>query len=293
MDLTWPPPYVPPTRARRGETGTSHFEGLTYARTPGYRPVLLDLHVPAADTPPPVVVWIHGGAWLEGDRRFPPPTVTEQQLFGGLLAAGLAVATVDYRHSREAHFPAQLHDVKAAVRYLRRFADPFGVDGSRIGVWGESAGGHLAALLALTGPGRLEGTEGVPGEDSTVSAVVDWYGVSDLPAMGKLDRPAPPGRPVPERQLVGGSEEEWPELALAASPVAYADRVGPPFLLIHGLADTIVPHSQSEVLADRLRDSGTEVELHSVPGADHIFMGVRDVGPLVAESVAFLRDRLG
>ncbi|WP_018685853.1 alpha/beta hydrolase [Actinokineospora enzanensis] len=293
MDLIWPPPpYRPPTPARVTEDGTRFFDGLMYSANPGYRPVLLDVHVPAVAEPPPVVVWIHGGAWLEGDRRFPPPTVSADSLFGGLLRAGFAVVTVDYRHSAEAVFPAQLHDVKAAVRYVRKFAGLLGVDGSRIGVWGESAGGHLAALVGLTGPGRLEGEVGVPGDDSGVAVVVDWYGVSDLALIAASGRPLDPGMPNPERELVGGSDAEWPALAAAASPVTYADRVGPPFLLMHGTGDTTVGFAQSEALERRLRESGTSVTLRPVVGADHIFLGVEDVDALVAESIAFLTEHL-
>ncbi|MCZ0991300.1 alpha/beta hydrolase [Streptomyces diastatochromogenes] len=129
--------------------GVRHFDGLTYARTPGYRPRLLDVHVPATEGAVAAVVWIHGGGWLEGDRRYPPPTVPVELLHGAVLGAGLALVCVDYRHSLEAPFPAQLHDVKAAIRYVRRHAGLFGVDPERIGAWGESAGGHLAALAGL------------------------------------------------------------------------------------------------------------------------------------------------
>src|SRR6188768_351395 len=161
------PPVEPITRA----DGSRRFAGISYALISGYRPLQLDLWVPPAPAPPPLVVWIHGGAWLSGDRRYLPETLRPDQLFDALLAAGLAVATVDYRLAREAPFPAQLHDVKAALRYLRAFAAELGVDAGRAGVWGESAGGHLAALLALTaGRPDLEGDVGVPGRTGGVDA---------------------------------------------------------------------------------------------------------------------------
>ncbi|MFB7268184.1 alpha/beta hydrolase fold domain-containing protein, partial [Streptomyces nojiriensis] len=165
-DMTWPPPpYRSPVPPVTGADGVRRFDGITYATTPGYRPRLLDVQVPAGEGPFPAVVWIHGGGWLDGDRRYPPPTVPAGLLHGAVLAAGLALVSIDYRHSLEAPFPAQLHDVKAAIRYVRAFAGDLGIDPDRIGVWGESAGGHLAALAGLVGPdsprgAALEGAEG-------------------------------------------------------------------------------------------------------------------------------------
>ncbi|MBT2469827.1 alpha/beta hydrolase [Streptomyces sp. ISL-66] len=301
LDLAWPPPPygqpVPPTVA---EGGVRRFDGATYATTPGYRPRLLDVHVPPVDGPVPAVVWIHGGGWLDGDRRYPPPTVPAALLHGAVLGAGLALVSIDYRHSLEAPFPAQLHDVKAAIRYVRHFADVFGIDPERIGVWGESAGGHLAALAGLVRSGSpdgaaLEGTEGVGAGDTAVKAVVDWYGVSEIVALLSHPMPVPPGVefPDPYAALLGGNAEERPELARAASPVTYADGTAlPPFLLVHGTSDGLVPYSQSVLLAQALEDAGGDVTLQPVEGADHIFLGVPDVTPIVSAGVAFLTRHL-
>lgn len=304
VDMEWPPPpFLTPAPPLVGQDGVRRYEGLTYARTPGYRPRLLDAHVPASDKPVPAVVWIHGGGWLDGDRRFPPPTVPVELLYGTILNAGLAVVSIDYRHSLEAPFPAQLHDVKAAIRYVRRFAAALGIDKDRIGVWGESAGGHLAALAGLVRADStetavdLEGAEGVRDEDSSVRAVVDWYGVSDLVALLSQTLPAVPSGPEypnPFTALLGGTHGDLPELARAASPVTYAGpATPPPFLLIHGTADGLVPYSQSEVLADALQGAGGQVTLNPVEGADHIFLGAPDVTPIVYASVAFLARHLG
>lgn len=304
LDTGWPPPaFLPPPPPLAGQDGVRHFDGVTYASTPGYRPRLLDAFIPASESPVPVVVWIHGGGWLEGDRRYPPPTVPVELLHGAVLGAGLALVSIDYRHSLEAPFPAQLHDVKAAVRYVRRFAAELGVDKDRIGVWGESAGGHLAALAGLVRAdsaqrgAELEGDIGVCDEDSSVQAVVDWYGVSDLvPLLAHALPPSPTGAeyPNPFTALLGGTAEQHPHLARAASPVTYADTAAaPPFLLIHGTADGLVPYSQSEVLADALGRVGADVTLQPVPGADHIFLGAPDVTPIVSQSVAFLTRHLG
>ncbi|MFB7507680.1 alpha/beta hydrolase [Streptomyces broussonetiae] len=301
LDTGWPPPpFRAPSPAVTGTDGVRHFDGLTYATSPGYRPRLLDVHVPPAEGPVPAVVWIHGGGWLEGDRRCPPPTVPVELLHGTVLDAGLALISVDYRHSLEAPFPAQLHDVKAAIRYVRRHAGELGVDGERIGVWGESAGGHLAALAGLVradahGAG-LEGNEGVPDETSAVRAVVDWYGVSDIETLVAHPLPPMPGEPSypnPITTLLGGPEEERQERARAAAPLTYATgATPPPFLLIHGREDQVVPYSQSETLARALTDAGGEVTLRPVEGADHIFLGSAEVPDIVAHSVAFLRRHL-
>ncbi len=219
-----------------------------------------------------------------------------------MLAAGLALVSIDYRHSLEAPFPAQLHDVKAAIRYVRSFAGVLGIDPDRIAVWGESAGGHLAALAGLTrpdGPGgaELEGTQGVGSGETGVLAVVDWYGVSDLVALA--GHPLPPMAsgmefPDPYEALLGASVAERPESARAASPVTYAEGSNPPpFLLVHGTRDGLVPYSQSEVLAAALKSAGGEVVLQPVEGADHIFLGSPDITAIVEESVAFLTRHLG
>ena len=176
--------------------------------------------------PAPLVVWIHGGAWMIGDRRYLPETLRPNQIFDELLAAGLAVATIDYRHALEAPFPAQLHDAKAAVRYLRAHADELGIDAARIGVWGESAGGHLAALVGLTAHRPdLEGDLGVVGPSSAVDVVVDWYGVSDLTTMPRMTPPPeiaamlpPELLDAPEDVLVAGLDEETRADASPVSP---------------------------------------------------------------------------
>src|SRR5215211_4857171 len=182
-EVEWrgPPLFLPPPEPRVQEDGSRRYEGITYAAIMGYRPLQLDVWVPPSSALPPLVIWIHGGAWLFGDRRYLPETLRPNQLFDELIKAGLAVATIDYRHALEAHFPTQLHDAKAAIRYLRAHADVLGIDTTKIGVWGESAGGHLAALVGLTGEhAELEGALGVLRQSSAVDVVVDWYGPADL-----------------------------------------------------------------------------------------------------------------
>ncbi|MGV8965708.1 MAG: alpha/beta hydrolase fold domain-containing protein [Cellulomonas sp.] len=262
---------------------TSH-RGVTYAEVRGFRPLLLDVHVPAGATGPvPCVVWVHGGGWEAGDRRFTPSTWPPDYLFEALVAAGLAVATVDYRFSGEAAFPAALHDVKAAVRFLRLHAEVLGIDPGRFGVCGESAGGHLAAMIALTGDEpAYEGTVGVRGPSTTVQAAVVLYGVTDFTTRRSAHPLAADAESdATESRFLGGIPTEVPAVAAAASPVTRATSSAPPMLLLSGDADTVVPYEQSERLRDALRAAGApDVTLHLVPGADHCFEGTNPEPPL-------------
>ena len=292
-----PDRFLPPTEPTRIDGGALHYSGVTYAVAFGFRPLQLDLWVPATEPPAPLVVWIHGGGFMFGDRRYLPETLRPNQVFDALLEAGLAVATIDYRHALEAPFPAQLHDAKAAVRYLRAHADELGLSTERIGVMGESAGGHIAALVGLTAHRPdLEGSHGVVGPSSAVDVVVDWYGLADLSTMPRQTLPPqiaaklPPELVVPpEDHLTRGLEGT----ALAdASPVTHVTPDSPPFLLVHGTADWLVPYAQSEQLAQALTDAGVDARLVPVEGAQHIFDGHDDIDGLVALSVGYLAEAL-
>jgi acetyl esterase/lipase len=282
--MTSPPPWSDPVRPWRRSDGVTRYDGISYAIVRGVRPLLLDLWVPPSDAPPPVVVWIHGGAWREGDRRYLPPTMVPDSLFEKAVAAGLAIATVDYRLSGEASFPVQLHDVKAAIRYLRHHAGALGIDASRIGAGGESAGGHLAALAALTPDasgdleGDLEGDVGVTGPSSRLACVVPWYALLDARPLDLDDADDVVAA------LLGGRSAE---LARRASPAAYVTADAPPFLLIHGDADAVVPVEQSERMDERLRAAGAPSEFVRVPGAEHCFDGYPDIDALLDRTVAF------
>jgi acetyl esterase/lipase len=292
-----PARFLPPHEPTKRDDGALHHSGLTYAVAFGYRPLQLDLWVPAGDGPAPVVVWVHGGGFMFGDRRILPETFRPNQVFDALLDAGLAVATIDYRHALEAPFPAQLHDAKAAVRYLRAFADELGISTGRIGAMGESAGGHIVAALGLTAHrADLEGSHGVVGPSSAVDVVVDWYGVSDLTTMPRHTLPPevaaklPPELVTPpEDQLTRGLEGD----AFAdASPITHVTPDAPPFLLVHGTADWLVPYSQSEQLHAALTAAGVEARLVPVEGAQHIFDGHDDIDGLVRLSVDYLAEKL-
>ncbi len=305
-----PPPFpayqLPGSPEEVSEHSLVHRE-VSYAIAVGFRRLAMDIWLPrkATDRAVPLAVWIHGGAFQLGDRRELPPTFAPESVFRLLNEAGIACATVDYRHALEAPFPAQLHDIKAAVRYLREHAGILGIDAARIGAWGESAGGHLAALLGLTGAREdLEGGLGVQGQSSAVSAVVDFYGVSSLGVMppmaatgdfmsAALLAAVPEGMTLePGPMLVGGSTD--PALLDAASPLGYVSAGAPPFLLIHGDGDGLVPLSQSELLAEALARAGVRQELITIEGGDHCFFFAEDqMDRILSTAVAFLARELG
>ena len=262
--------------------------GLAYAAPIGFRPLLLDLYLPAAGADPaPLVVFMHGGGWLRGDRSMVSPSFASWRPgpLARLAAAGFAVASVDYRLSGEARFPAQLEDVSAAVDWLTGQAAEYGFDASRIVLWGESAGAHLAALLGLRSPGP------------PVRGVVDWYGPADLAALDEQVGAAGALTDDPldtrEARLLGAAVAEVPELARAASPISHVRAGAPPFLIAHGTADRAVPFSQSEALAAALAEAGVGVRLEAVEGADHMWIGVDDLTPLFDGVVAFAREVTG
>ncbi|WP_249523005.1 alpha/beta fold hydrolase [Modestobacter marinus] len=279
------------TAPRTGAGGVRVLSGVPFAALPGARPLELDLYLPAEDGPAPVVVFLHGGGWRLGSRRSAGPAYREADPtpFEAVAQAGVAVASVDYRLSGEAVWPAQLHDAKAAVRWLRSRAAELGVDADRVAAWGESAGGHLAELLGLVTDPALEGEVGVTGPSSAVSAVAAWYAPSDVAAVATdigNDPAAPDSR---EAQLLGAPVSTVPELAAQAGPLTHASPSAPPFLLLHGRADRFVPCVQSERLAGLLPD----VQLHTYDGADHMWLGAPDAATdALARTVAFLRRHL-
>jgi acetyl esterase/lipase len=247
---------------------------VVFAEREGFRALELDLYRPDnGDGPAPIVLYVHGGGWRVSHRSRAPRETREWSpgFFERLTDAGFVVAASDYRFSDEALFPAQLDDVLEAVRWLGEHAVYLGVDRTRLALWGASAGGHLAALAALVS------------EAPPVNGVVAWYPITDLLA---LDQDA---TDTYEAHLLGGPIGQRADLARRASPVTYVRADAPPFLLQHGEADTWVPCTQSQRLAEALQDAGAMVELQTVPDADHFFEGAPDVEGLFDRAVGFLR----
>jgi acetyl esterase/lipase len=228
----------------------------------------LDLYVPRKAREIPLIVWIHGGAFLFGSKEgFPVEPVPLH-----LLLDGYAVASINYRLSPEALFPAQLEDCKAAIRWLRAQAEEFGLDPNRIGVWGASAGGHLAALLGTAGAIRdFEVGENL-NYSSRVQAVCDFFGPTDFLQMDAHRLPDGQihnGSESPESKLIGGPIQDNPEKVRRANPITYLGKSAPPFLIVHGTLDRLVPFNQSQLLAAALETGGASVQFHPVEGGGH------------------------
>lgn len=236
----------------------------------GHERQKLDLFVPEnAAAPLPLIIWIHGGAWSAGSKDGCPP------LRQGYTGRGYAVASLNYRLSQHAIFPAQIQDCKAAIRWLRAHARDYNLDAARIGVWGSSAGGHLVALLGTSG-GVAEFDVGENlHQSSRVQCVMDDYGPTDFPQM---DAHRPPGATLvhssptsPESRLIG-ADITLPASAARvarANPIIYVTRDDAPFLINHGDQDGAVPHHQSELLFAALKAAGVPVRLNTVRGGGH------------------------
>lgn len=235
---------------------------LVFAAPDGHE-LKLDLYFPDEAKDPPLVVFIHGGGWKSGSyKRCLTPWLTDY---------GFAVASISYRLTGKAVFPAQVHDCKAAVRWLRANADKYGYDADRIGVAGTSAGGHLALFLGVTGGDRsFEGKVGGNlDQGSEVQAVADYYGPTDfvLRAGNQPAKTEKPGSPV--RGLLGKPASEDLDLARRASPAFHVSKGDPPLLILHGDQDKVVMLDQAERIAEAYRKAELDVTLETVPGGGH------------------------
>jgi acetyl esterase/lipase len=222
----------------------------------------LDIYVPAGDGPFPLLVWVHGGAWRAGSK--------DGNVFGlPMLAKGYAVASINYRYTNHAIYPAQIHDCKGAIRFLRASAKKYKLDEKHFGVSGGSAGGHLVALLGTTGGvDELEGDVGGNSKfSSRVQAVCDIFGPTDIHRMG--DSAGFPKETHPIRQLLGGTVDEKKELCDQASPVKFVTKDDAPFIILHGTKDPLVPVEQSQLMHDELKKGGVESTLIVIEGAGH------------------------
>ena len=237
---------------------------LEYARVDG-QSLKLDLFIPQSAPRPPLVVWIHGGGWRAGSRKTPK--------LQALTSHGYALASISYRFTDKALFPAQIHDCKAAIRWLRAHADKYGYDADRIAVAGSSAGGHLALLTGVSGEvEKLEGKIGAHFDrSSTVQAIIDYYGPSDFVLRGKTQ----PDRAYTEKSgsfaLLGGLKSGQPsvETERFASPAYYVSGDDPPLLIFHGSKDTTVLLDQSEQILSVYKKAGLDARLITLDGAGH------------------------
>ena len=260
----------------------------------GYRPLALDLYLPPASVRPPatgfpLVIHIHGGAFMGGDKRLILPFVDWPGVLASLAGRGYVVASINYRLSGEARFPAQAQDVKAAVRWLRLNAVKYAIDPDRAVTWGQSAGGHLASLTAVScgaaalsptgpasAPGKPDVTAATPSD--CVQGAVAWFGLFDIATIQEQAREVKAlsrdDADAPEWRLLGCFATACPPSQVtAASPVSYVDRTDPPMLLIVGSEDTLVPTKQTIEMAERLTAAGVKHDLIVLPGIDHSFIG--------------------
>ena len=231
----------------------------------------LDLYLPDQQKPhpAPIVVYIHGGQWLYGDKADPE----EVPMFERFARQGFAVASIEYRFATEATFPAQIRDVNTAIQWLRARADDYGLDAENVATWGTSAGAHLAALAGVTNDiDEFEGDE--PAQlSSDVQAAVSWYGIMALDRMRETAHPESPYEyehaEAPESLLVGKTVGENPEAGRYASPLEYVTPDDPPLLLYHGTDDRIVGYGQSELLFERAREICHDTTFYELRGLGH------------------------
>lgn len=258
-----PPPAPPDRPAAEATKWLENIEivrDVVYATIDGehgQRELLLDAAFPrqAGDKPLPAIIYIHGGGWSGGSRDAGLPFTI------AFANGGYVAVTISYRLSGEATYPAAVHDCKAAVRFLRAHADELGIDPDRIGVWGHSAGGHLSALIGLTGDDKaLEGNVGETGVSSRVACFVSVSGPSDLSGFEYNNIVA---------SFLGGDEKERATRATEASPVSHIDANDPPALIVHGTADDLVNIRQGQLLHDKLTAAGVKNEFVKVEGAGH------------------------
>jgi acetyl esterase/lipase len=245
-------------KAKKLPEGVKVLAGLVYAERPTGK-LELDLYLPTSKParPLPVVVWVHGGGWNKGSKASCPAVY--------LAAEGYAVASINYRLTTVAKWPAQIDDCHEAVRWLRTNAASHHLDAKHIGAWGSSAGGHLVALM---------GTLPTPADEkvsSRVQAVCDFFGPTDLLTMP----PNLPDRPLAQLEkangalLLGGVVKDHPDKAKAASAYYHTAKDNAPFLIVHGDKDPAVPLAQSQRFAAKLKESGATVTLRILPGAAH------------------------
>ena len=259
--------------------GVTSDRDVTYAELSGFRPLTLDLYLPKPGGPPkPLLVFIHGGAWLHLTARDGGTFRDFPAVLASVAARGYVVASVNYRNSGEAHFPGAVQDVAMAIQWLRGHAAQYGIDPARVVAWGSSAGGNIATLIGTgcdapnLAPPAASGSHG-PQPSACVQGVIDWYGLIDL--QRNPDDLGPPVNPKATRYVnayLGCEMAKCPDgWVRSTDPITYIDPKDPPFLIQHGTADKTVSPKQAQRLYDALRAAGVKAELVTYPGVSHGF----------------------
>jgi acetyl esterase/lipase len=278
-----PPVTYEPQKVAFADGVSAQFD-ISYASLAGFRPLTLDIYTPRPRPGPllPMVLYVHGGGWNSGDSRHAPAFGDFPRALAGLAAQGYVVASLNYRLSQEAHFPAALQDVKAAIRWLRGHAGAYSGDPTRLAVWGMSAGGQLAAMAGATcGVMHFEpeGNVGYDAPSDCAEAVIDWFGPTDLENLADDN-----GKPGKDGFVATGAKTDEgsylgcepaacaPGVVKLASPQAFVSESTPPFLIQHGAADTSVSPKQSQRLYDMLKKKGVPAEIVLYPDAGHDFL---------------------
>jgi acetyl esterase/lipase len=247
---------------------------------------LLDIYLPPnASGKVPLVIWVHGGGWLSNDKYADLGYM--KQTVAAIINQGYALASIDYRFSTQAVFPAQMLDCNRAISFLYENADKYGFDKDRFALMGFSAGGHLASMVGLSKNNAVDAFF-MPGSSKKFSfkAVVDFYGPADLTLF-----PGANDAKSPEGLLIGAAPLDRPDLAKIASPVSYVDEKDPPFLIIHGEKDDLVSPRQSQLLHAWLKVKGVPSELIIVPNAPH-FGVMFDADEVRERVLAFLKKEI-
>lgn len=286
-------PFVTKEHEANVQSGIRIVKDLSYVADSTNKEQRLDIMIPKTQStkPLPLIVYIHGGGWKEGDKSLCPAL--------DLCSCGFVVASINYRLTPAATFPAQIEDCKAAVRWLKENAAEYQINPNRVGVWGVSAGGHLAALIGVTnGTGKFEcisptkdatatakdgaaptkegppSTQPVnPAVNSSVQAVADWCGPADLvTGVQQCESPryARYGSSQYIYALLGGDLSSKMEVAVEASPTTYVSKDDPPFQIVHSLDDVIVPFAQSQELFDKLTEADVPVKFLKIEGGEHV-----------------------
>ena len=287
-----------PTRHTAFPNGVTGISDVAYESLPGFRPLTLDVYLPSdRKSHHPLVLYIHGGGWTAGHSRQSGAFDDFPGVLASLAARGYTVVSLNYRLSSEAPFPAAIQDVKAAIKFIRAHGDEYSVDQSKGLVWGGSAGGHLAALAALTcGVKELEpelpanpspDAVRVSEQNDCVQGAVTWYGVFDLSMVPSLNGSSAPSPTI--RKFLNCANICPAATLEAASPIHYVTAKSPPFLLVHGSIDKTVAPMQSKHFKEVMEHAGARADLLMIPSVDHSFIGATPAATRDASLLALHR----